>query len=536
MSNERQRNSKKANRRTNRVNKAPQPSSTLLAVPCEPLDSRPGEAAQSVPEREIIPQMETAVVLENVLIEPLNHIIESIEGLLENTEVEPRDGGDQERVDHEIGTGNPLGDDQSDSIGRSATESLTIVSTDSLPIAGQEQSTNELPRDADVVLNTISPPVSSSGDGTAWSNAVESKLNSLIEQSKAFERERIEIESLREQLRTAIDTAESRLTESNGESLQKCATETELLLIEAKQEIARLSTYLLHSRNEYQALVEFIESEPQNGSPRDEVALGGSMVAQCILDKAEARETELLCEVGQLNEQLMFLQEELRELREMPTLANCDDAELRIQIEKLRSQLLEARHDAVELRLQNNELGSRLAKFQGPAESQRAEALSWEQRKEALLQQLEAETKAETPCDPRAVLDIERVIEQTDAEIERRDREIADLRSLLEQQAYAHNGMAVGVAAVAEMIESDAMIIAERVRLQELQKDWEQKQRQAEIEMSLERAKLARERLELQEKLRNFEEANPPQTEDEKKIGKERNRGRWLARLGLSND
>jgi hypothetical protein len=86
------------------------------------------------------------------------------------------------------------------------------------------------------------------------------------------------------------------------------------------------------------------------------------------------------------------------------------------------------------------------------------------------------------------------------------------------------------------MIESDAMIIAERVRLQELQKDWEQKQRQAEIEMSLERAKLARERLELQEKLRNFEEANPPQTEDEKKIGKERNRGRWLARLGLSND
>lgn len=361
-----------------------------------------------------------------------------------------------------------------------------------------------------------------------WAHAIDAKLNALIEQSKAFERERIEIESLREQLSTAIESAESRLGETNADSNCTKCLDLERLLIEAKQDNAKLSTLLLHSRNEYQTLIEFIESEPKSA--------GDSGLAQNLIDKAEAREIELKCEIAQLGDQIQFLQTELKELRSLPVLTNCDDAELRIQIETLRSQLLEARHEAVESRMQNNELGTRLAKFQGPAESQRSEALSWEQRKEALLQQLEAESSAENPIDPRKAIEIEKVIQQTDAEIDRRDREIADLRSLLEQQSFAHNGMAVGVAAVAEMIESDGLIIAERERLQELQKDWEQKQRQAEIEMSLERAKLARERLELQEKLRNFEDANPPQTEEEKKSGKEKNRGRWLARLGLRDE
>ena len=121
---------------------------------------------------------------------------------------------------------------------------------------------------------------------------------------------------------------------------------------------------------------------------------------------------------------------------------------------------------------------------------------------------------------------------------EERDKEIADLRSLLEQQSYAHDGMAIGVAAVAEMIESDALIIAERVRLRELQQDWEQKQRHVEIEMSMERAKLARERLELQDKVRNFEDllAENSQPQQCEKKDKGSGRGRWLARLGLRDE
>jgi hypothetical protein len=74
------------------------------------------------------------------------------------------------------------------------------------------------------------------------------------------------------------------------------------------------------------------------------------------------------------------------------------------------------------------------------------------------------------------------------------------------------------------------MIIAERLRLQEMQQHWEKKQRQAEIEMSLERAKLASERLELQEKSRTFEADPPPESTEEKSATRERGRGRWRAR------
>ena len=120
--------------------------------------------------------------------------------------------------------------------------------------------------------------------------------------------------------------------------------------------------------------------------------------------------------------------------------------------------------------------------------------------------------------------------------MERRDQEIADLKTLIEQQSIAHDGMSIGVAAIAEMIESDSLIISERIRLKELRDEWEQKQRQAEIEMSMERAKLARERLELQEKTRNYNDDNPPQTAEEIKASKANTRGRWLARLGLRDE
>ncbi len=379
----------------------------------------------------------------------------------------------------------------------------------------------------------IEPPAPcSSENGYAWSQAVDAKLNELIESSKTFERERTEIESLRFQLKQAIDTAENRLS-SNNDAGSSRTEELEKQLIDAQEENRKLTTLLLHSRTEYQELLSFIESEAvEDGQTQAEL----KTIAQRVLEKTDARETELGLEVSQLNDQLQFLQSELSDAKARNYDSNCEESDVRIQIEQLRSQLLDARHEAVELRMQSNDLGSRLAKYQGVSNGQKSESLTWEQRKEALLQQLEAETHAETPCDPRKVLEIERVLEQTSNEIDRRDREIADLKALLEQQSFAHDGMAIGVAAVAEIIESDAMIVSERLRLKELREDWEQKQRQAEIEMSMERAKLARERLDLQEKTRTYDDNNISQTDEEKKNSKAASRGKWLARLGLRDE
>ena len=367
--------------------------------------------------------------------------------------------------------------------------------------------------------------------GNAWSQAVDFKLNELMERSKTLERDRIEIESLREHLKQSIESAELRLGSTGTTDGIKRMQELETQLIAAQQENTKISTLLLHTRAEYQSLLAFIESEAAEAEHSDAKL---KTIAQNVLEKTDARETELSLEVSQLQDQLEFLQCELEEAKAITNSSN--DSELRIQVEQLRSQLLDARHEAVELRMQNNDLGSRLAKFQGTGLGQKSETLTWEQRKAALLQQLEAETHAETPCDPRKILDIEKIIEQTNGEIERRNQEISDLKALIEQQSIAHDGMSIGVAAVAQMIESDSLVVEERLRLKHLRDEWEQKQRQAEIEMSMERAKLARERLELQERAQRHEEDNPPQTDAEKLAGKTRTRGNWLARLGLRDE
>lgn len=364
-----------------------------------------------------------------------------------------------------------------------------------------------------------------SGESPDWRRSIDSKIQELVEHARAFEREKTEIEQLREHLRQSIDIAEARLAATaSNESIQRLS-ELESLLSAANTENAKLSNLLHHARNEYKSLVEFIEWDATADPGLEEQT-----------SESTGLHDELVLEIAQLRDQIQFLQNELSDSQAEPAAVYAETAELRIQVEKLRSQLLEARNEAVESRLQSNDLSSSLAKFKDPLESQRSEALTWEQRKEALMRQLDAETQSDEPCDPDKILEIQSIIQKTDAEIQRRDQEIQDLRYLLEQQAIAQNGMAIGVAAVAEMIESDAMIIAERLRLQEMQQDWEKKQRQAEIEMSLERAKLARERLELQEKSRTFEADHPPESVEEKSATKERGRGRWLARLGLRDE
>ena len=66
-----------------------------------------------------------------------------------------------------------------------------------------------------------------------------------------------------------------------------------------------------------------------------------------------------------------------------------------------------------------------------------------------------------------------------------------------------------------------------------LEGQWREKLRQAEIDISVERAKLARERSDLDAKLRSFEDAGgdaPNGTPTPKQSG------RWLSRLGLKDD
>jgi hypothetical protein len=71
-----------------------------------------------------------------------------------------------------------------------------------------------------------------------------------------------------------------------------------------------------------------------------------------------------------------------------------------------------------------------------------------------------------------------------------------------------------------------------------LRQEWEEKLRRAEVDISVERAKIARDQVALQEKLQELAEAQARQAdaqgEGNSKSGKQP-RGRWLARLGLKD-
>ncbi len=92
------------------------------------------------------------------------------------------------------------------------------------------------------------------------------------------------------------------------------------------------------------------------------------------------------------------------------------------------------------------------------------------------------------------------------------------------------------------MLDADTLVQEERQRLLAMQTEWQDKLRQAEVEISVHRAKIARERTELEEKLRLLEKekaelaalaaeqasGSPRSPDDPKKPAR-----RWLERLGL---
>jgi hypothetical protein len=134
-------------------------------------------------------------------------------------------------------------------------------------------------------------------------------------------------------------------------------------------------------------------------------------------------------------------------------------------------------------------------------------------------------------------LRIQDVIKKTEAALAEKDKEIAELRRLLEDQSTNIGSVAVGAAAIERLFDQDEVLREQREHLRQLEEEWKEKLRKAELEISLERAKIARERAVLEEKQRELEErlaslgSSKATEEDKNKPG----RGRWLTRLGINH-
>jgi chromosome segregation ATPase len=213
--------------------------------------------------------------------------------------------------------------------------------------------------------------------------------------------------------------------------------------------------------------------------------------------------------------------------------------------EDLQRRLELAMQDLRDYKTRSEELKAELARAKASggksADSQAGVALDWEAQKRKLLEALESEFD-ETDAEQRQDrLTIEKTIEKTEAVIAARDRELEELRQVLEDQSRNVGNVAVGAAAIAGMLDQDTVVQQERDNLRRLQDEWREKLRTAEIDLSVERAKMARERAEIDERIQDLQSQMSRIGGDDAKGGGGKQaakptRGRWLSRLGLKED
>jgi len=207
--------------------------------------------------------------------------------------------------------------------------------------------------------------------------------------------------------------------------------------------------------------------------------------------------------------------------------------------EEYRRRYEMAVQDVRELRTRNEELEKQLQERSAQGASAAATAgaaLDWEAEKRRILAALEAEGEDDTEPGQKKRLELQAVVRSTDQIVAEKNREIVELRQLLENQSANLGSVAVGAAALGAVLDNDAIVKEERENLRRLQRESEEKLRQAEIDLSLERAKLARQRAELEEKLRS-QGSQEAKGEDDPAAHKPEKpaRGRWLSRLGLKD-
>ncbi len=286
--------------------------------------------------------------------------------------------------------------------------------------------------------------------------------------------------------------------------------------------------------------------------PDETLDTKGSLLLEVELQdvRAELERTQLdLQETTLLLQELEHIQatkaaehKELAERDELSEEANrVSSAASDALLADLESRLATAKQELSDLKDQNFDLASQVAKHQvlasghSPHINFDSSTLCWEERKQLIMRQLEEESAEDDYSgsgDATRRLEIETVIKTTQAEIDHRDAEIAELHTIIQQQSDTRQGVAIGAAAFAQAFDADEIIQQERQKLKEIQLQWEDKLRQAEIDVSLERAKLARERTQLEQELETS-------LHERKSVGTppiESKKRKWLDHLGLRDE
>lgn len=166
-------------------------------------------------------------------------------------------------------------------------------------------------------------------------------------------------------------------------------------------------------------------------------------------------------------------------------------------------------------------------------------AMDWEAQKRRLLESLESEGTSDDPAREKERATIEGTIRITDEVVADKDEEIASLREQL--SSFRSTGGKVAIdrereLAITRLVDEDEVIQQHRKRAAQIEQEIEEKLRAAEMELSVERAKIARQQAELAElrlELEAFNKSGAPPADQSSSSAPRR---RWLSKLGLSGD
>jgi chromosome segregation ATPase len=213
------------------------------------------------------------------------------------------------------------------------------------------------------------------------------------------------------------------------------------------------------------------------------------------------------------------------------------DADSAEQIADLQRRFELAVEDVRELKTKNAELESRLSAARSSGGHSDAGGMDWESQKRRMLASLEDEGDAAIDEERRQErASIQNTIDMTDAVVAEKDREIEQLRTQLAEAASGRPEAAEHERQqkIDEIVNADEVVAEHRQRIAQLEHEMQDKLRATELELSVERAKIAREKSELEELRIDFESRR--KSHEGGSGTKSLPRRRWLSKLGLSGD
>jgi chromosome segregation ATPase len=386
-------------------------------------------------------------------------------------------------------------------------------------------------------LEQIAARLQAESASDAQETAEVGRLHAELENSRsAWAAERMALEAARDDLTHQVTKLEAEQRQTKDEWQKQLA--------EFEEKLGQQQSAWNEQRTAWSQERESLERERDELRQKFELALEDvqrfrGRIAELEQDLSRRPETNEAdsAELVALRADRTALSERIEQLERQPPAPI--DANSEQQFADLQRRFELAVEDVRELKKKNARLEAQLSSAGKQATiTTDSGGTDWESQKQRLLASLEDTGEDQhDPVRQNERVSIESTIEMTDAIVAEKDSEIADLKARLGAAGHAASSRADEEhrQKISEIVDADEVIAEHRKRIAEFEREIEGKLRAAELEISVERAKIARQKAELEDLRAELQSQRYADGENSGALPGTPRR-RWLSKLGLSGD